>query len=106
MFKFEVIPTPFIGDNAKGTAICTSPHFLGIGLSTGAVYLLNLETYGEVHVFNLFEDPPTRISISPDEKYLAVVSQTQFYIVEIEKQSAVTRVTAHADGVTSLSWGM
>ena len=54
------------------------------------------------------KDPPTILSVSPDETLIAVVSTTSFIIVTITTKSVVTHVSTNAasNPVTALTWGL
>lgn len=106
MFKFEIIPTSFNLGRVKSICICTSQSYLAIGVSTGSVYLQNIETHAQVHVLSLLKEPAVRISISPDEKYIALVSASSFLVAEIATKRVVSKITVHSNEITALAWGI
>ena len=106
MFNFQVINTPFITGRVRGTCICSSKSYLAVGVTTGTIYILNNETYQQVHMLPLLKETPIHISISPDETYIAGVSASSFVVANITtKQVTQIATSGGSSPVTALTWG-
>ena len=106
MFKFDLIPTNFVFGRVKSTCLCTSKSYLAVGVSTGSIYILNIETYEQMHVLTRSGNPATKLAISQDEQLLALTAGSSLEIFPLFGKQPLLRMTSHMDVITALAWGL
>lgn len=106
MFTFFPITTNAASGRVKHTAIASSAHFLVVGVTTGSVYILDSDNFVTQHIFTFLKEGVTKLAISNDERYLAMTSKSEIYVIDVINKKTLMKITDVKSEITALCWGL